>query len=75
MIHSPNRLIYSVVIAAAILLIPRGLLGQLTAARKVPWVGDTPATPPPLASDLSPELTRKNVSHAMEKVADWELSR
>jgi unsaturated rhamnogalacturonyl hydrolase len=28
-----------------------------------------------LASDLSPELTRKNVSHAIEKVADWELAR
>ena len=52
-----------------------GLLGQLTAAEKVPWVGDTPATPPPLATDLSPELTRKNVSHAMEKVADWQLAQ
>jgi unsaturated rhamnogalacturonyl hydrolase len=38
-------------------------------------VGDTPATAPPLATDLSPELTRKNVSHAMQKVADWELAR
>ena len=51
------------------------LLGQLTAAEKVPWVGDTPATAPPLATDLSPELTRKNVSHAIEKVADWELAQ
>ena len=38
-------------------------------------MGDTPATPPPLATDLSPELTRKNVSHAIEKVADWELTQ
>jgi hypothetical protein len=75
MIPSPKCLIYTVVIAAVILLIPHGLLGQLTAARKVPWVGDTPATPPPLASDLSPELTSKKVSHAIKKVADWELSR
>jgi unsaturated rhamnogalacturonyl hydrolase len=62
-------------IAAAILLIPNGLLGQLTAAEKSPWVGDTPAAPPPLATDLSPELTRKNVTHAMKKVADWELAQ
>jgi unsaturated rhamnogalacturonyl hydrolase len=61
--------------AAAILLIPQGLFGQLTAAEKIPWVGDTPSTPLPLASDLSPKLTRKNVSHAMEKVADWQLNR
>jgi unsaturated rhamnogalacturonyl hydrolase len=61
--------------AAAMLFIPNGLSGQLTAAEKVPWVGDTPATAPPLASDLSPELTRKNVSRAIEKVADWELAR
>jgi rhamnogalacturonyl hydrolase YesR len=62
-------------IAAAILLVPHGVWGQLTAAEKVPWVGDTPATPLPLATDLSPVLTRKNVSHAMQKVADWQLAR
>jgi unsaturated rhamnogalacturonyl hydrolase len=61
-------------VVAAILFIPQGLLGQLTPAEKA-WVGDTPATPPPLAIDLSPELTRKNVKHAMEKVADWELTQ
>jgi rhamnogalacturonyl hydrolase YesR len=38
-------------------------------------VGDTPATAPPLATDLSPELTRKNVRHAIEKVADWQLAK
>src|SRR5580698_2155877 len=62
-------------IAAAILLIPNGLLGQLTAAEQRPLVGDTPAMVPPLATDLSPKLTRKNVSHAMQKVADWQLAR
>jgi unsaturated rhamnogalacturonyl hydrolase len=60
---------------AAMLLIPHGLSGQLTTAEKVKWVGDTPATIPPLATDLRPELTRKNVTHAMEKVADWQLAR
>jgi rhamnogalacturonyl hydrolase YesR len=63
------------VLVAAILLIPHGLWGQLTAAEQVPWVGDTPATAPPLATDLSPALTRKNVSHAMQKVADWQLAK
>jgi unsaturated rhamnogalacturonyl hydrolase len=62
-------------IVAVILLIPHGLSGQLTTAEKVTWVGDTPATIPPLATDLRPELTRKNVTHAMEKVADWQLAR
>ena len=69
------RLILRVGLAAAILFIPHGLWGQLTPAEKVPWVGDTPATPPPLATDLSPELKRKNISHAMQKVADWQLAR
>ncbi len=75
MISTSKRLIQRACIAATILFIPNGLSGQLTAAEKVPWVGDTPATAPPLATDLSPELTRKNVSHAIEKVADWELAR
>ncbi len=62
-------------IAAAILLIPQGLWGQLTAAEQLPWVGDTPAVAPPLATDLSPQLTRTNVIHAIEKVADWQLAQ
>ena len=69
------RVIQRVGLAAAILFIPHGLWGQLTPAEKVPWVGDMPATLPPLATDLSPALTRKNVSHAMQKVADWQLAR
>jgi unsaturated rhamnogalacturonyl hydrolase len=69
------RVIQRVALAAAILFIPQGVWGQLTPAEKVPWVGDTPATPPPLATDLSPALTRKNVSHAMQKVADWQLAK
>jgi unsaturated rhamnogalacturonyl hydrolase len=69
------RLIGRMGIAAAILLIPNGLFGQLTAAEQRPLVGDTPAVAPPLATDLSPKLTRKNVSHAMQKVADWQLAR
>ena len=76
MISSGKRVMPAAMgIAAAILLIPHGLFGQLTAAEENRWVGDTPATAPPLASDLSPKLTRKDVSHAMEKVADWQLAR
>jgi unsaturated rhamnogalacturonyl hydrolase len=69
------RLIGRMGVAAAILLIPNGLLSQMTAAEQRPLVGDTPAVAPPLATDLSPKLTRKNVSHAMQKVADWQLAR
>ena len=74
------RFFRPVVMAVAILLIPHaltphGLWGQLTPAEKVPWVGDTPPVAPPLATDLSPQLTRKNVTHAIEKVADWQLAR
>jgi len=75
MISSCKRVMQAMGIAAAILLIPHGLFGQLTAAEENRWVGDTPATAPPLASDLSPNLTRKDVSHAIEKVADWQLAR
>ena len=70
-----KRLIEQMIVAAGLLFITHGLFGQLTAAEKNPWLGDAPATAPPLASDLSPELTRKNVSHAIQKVADWQLSR
>jgi rhamnogalacturonyl hydrolase YesR len=63
------------IVAAALLFMAHGLFGQLTAAEKTTWLGDAPATAPPLASDLPPELTRKNVSHAIQKVADWQLSR
>jgi unsaturated rhamnogalacturonyl hydrolase len=69
------RLLGRMGLAAAILLIPNSLFGQLTAAEQRPLVGDTPAVAPPLATDLSPKLTRKNVSHAMQKVADWQLAR
>ena len=69
------RLLGRIGLAAAILLIPNGLFGQLTAAEQRPLVGDTPAVAPPLATDLSPKLTRKDVSHAMQKVADWQLAR
>lgn len=38
-------------------------------------VGDSPAAAPPIAKDLSPELTRRDVARAIRKVADWQLGR
>ena len=37
--------------------------------------GDSPLNPGPLASDLSPILTAKNIDKALIKVADWQLAR
>src|SRR4051812_39042452 len=37
--------------------------------------GDAPDINPPLATDLSPELTPDAVVKAMRKVADWQLAR
>jgi unsaturated rhamnogalacturonyl hydrolase len=38
-------------------------------------VGDAPADPGPLATDLSTALTPEAIDKATRKVADWELSR
>jgi rhamnogalacturonyl hydrolase YesR len=38
-------------------------------------VGDSPDSPGPLATDVSPALTHAAVSAAAEKVASWELAR
>jgi rhamnogalacturonyl hydrolase YesR len=37
--------------------------------------GDSLATPGPLATDLSPQLTRPQLAKAMKLVADWQLGR
>jgi rhamnogalacturonyl hydrolase YesR len=39
------------------------------------WVGDAPSSALPLATDLSPKLTHVDVSHAIQKVAGWQLYR
>lgn len=51
------------------------LCGQANNTEKTSWVGDAPTTALPIATDLSPELTKKNVSRAMRKVGDWQLAR
>lgn len=60
-----------------ILLLPalHNAASQLTTAERKAWVGDAPATVSPIASDLSARLVKKDVSHAIQKVADWQLAR
>lgn len=36
--------------------------------------GDSPSNPGPLAADLSPELSHKDIRAAMKKVADWQVA-
>jgi len=48
---------------------------QLTADEKKASVGDAPADPGPLASNLSPALKPAAVKAAMRKVADWQIAR
>lgn len=49
------------------------LLATLLPAQAPP--GDAPDNPGPLTTDLSPSLTRHDISKAMQKVADWQLGR
>ncbi|HEY2860274.1 MAG TPA: glycoside hydrolase family 88 protein [Terracidiphilus sp.] len=37
--------------------------------------GDAPDDAGPLATDLSPSVTRRDVSKAMQRVADWQIKR
>ena len=60
---------------AVLLLVSHTLIAQQITAEKKTWVGDAPANAVPLATDLSSKLTKKDVAHAMEKVADWQLAR
>ncbi len=39
-----------------------------------PCAGDTSTVAGPLATDLSPSLTARNITKAMRKVGDWELA-
>src|ERR1700722_20794635 len=48
---------------------------QLTEDEQKRAVGDAPADPGPLATDLSGELQPQAVKKAMRRVADWQLSR
>ena len=48
---------------------------QLTDTERKPVVGDAPADPGPLATNLSGEMQPQAVKNAMRKVADWQLAR
>jgi rhamnogalacturonyl hydrolase YesR len=41
----------------------------------LPVAGDSPDTEGPLAKDLSPEFKKPEVTKALRKVADWQLTR
>lgn len=59
----------------AIALASPAIHAQLPASEKLSVVGDSPADPGPLATDLSPAFKKKDVTQAMRKVADWQLNR
>ena len=50
---------------------PPGSLGM----DRPPVIGDQPDVAPPLATDLSPALRKRDVEKAILKVADWQLAR
>lgn len=58
--------------ALALSLVP-ARAQQLPAQAAPP--GDAPADAGPLATDLSPALTRRDIAKAMRRVGDWQLSR
>lgn len=61
--------------AVLLLLLPACLAAQSANAGEPSWVGDSPATEPALARDLSARLERRQVARVMQKVADWQLAR
>jgi rhamnogalacturonyl hydrolase YesR len=62
-------------LALGFLLAAPTTFGQTTTAQRNSLAGDTAATVLPLATDLSAKLTKKDVSHAIRKVADWQLEK
>jgi len=73
--RSPFLLRSIVALSLASLFIAPAFLGQTTTAQRNSLAGDTAATELPLATDLSPKLSRRDVSHAIQKVADWQLDK
>ncbi|MGA9671845.1 MAG: glycoside hydrolase family 88 protein [Terracidiphilus sp.] len=64
-----------VALSLACLCVAPALLGQTTTAQRNSLAGDTATTELPLATDLSPRLSRRDVSHAIQKVANWQLDK
>ncbi len=53
--------------------IPPANTPPLTFEQEKSAAGDAPPDPGPLATDLSPALTRPAIDHALRKVADWQI--
>lgn len=62
-------------IALLFLTFTPAIQSQSSATDKIAWIGDTAVQQVPLATDLSPRLTKTDVSHAIQRVADWQLER
>jgi unsaturated rhamnogalacturonyl hydrolase len=67
-------------LACSFLLVPGTLHAQQSrvpdlANRRTAAPGDAPENAGPLASDLSPAITRRDIAKAMQRVADWQLQR
>ena len=60
---------------ACIAMASMSFAAQLPPSEKRSVVGDSPADAGRLAADLSPALKKKDVAHAIRKVADWQLNR
>ena len=58
-----------------LVLLLRGYPGIAQEPENARWIGDAPAAALPLARDLSAKIDKRDVAHAMEKVADWQLNR
>jgi unsaturated rhamnogalacturonyl hydrolase len=64
-----------IALAALFLCAVSVLSAQNSASDTPPQVGDAPAIAPPLATNLSGNLTHHDVQAAIRKVADWQLNR
>lgn len=61
--------------AAVVFAAPAILAAQLSSSERLQAVGDSPADAGPIATGISPAFKKKDVTHALRKVADWQLAR
>jgi rhamnogalacturonyl hydrolase YesR len=69
--HRPS----AALLALAFFVAAPALRAQLTSEERSSAAGDTATTEVPLATGLSARLDKKDVAHAIRKVADWQLQR
>ena len=70
-----SALCASLAFSAVVVASSPPLRAQLPASEKLEVIGDSPADAGPIATDLSPAFRKKEVAHALRKVADWQLGR